>query len=173
MQISFLSNWIKRLRMWYYKRLESLDVYDSSSPLGKRGERYAARYLQTKGYEIVRKNWKNGQYELDIVAQDGDVLVFVEVKTRSDEDVNVPERNVNAEKQRRIVQAAESFKKLYLRALGLNKCRIDVIGIVWRHGARRPEIVRHWEDCIDPQDYSSSPRSKRLQRSDGPFTVRF
>ena len=173
MSISFLSNWIKRWRIWFYKRLEALDVYDLSEPLGRRGERYAARYLQTKGYEIIRTNWKNGQYELDIVAQDGDVLVFIEVKTRSDEDVNVPERNVNWEKQRRIVQASESFKKQYLHVLGLNKCRIDVIGIVWSHGARRPEIVRHWEDCIDPQDYSSSPRRKHSRRSDDPFTVRF
>lgn len=174
MRISFLSNWIKRWRIWYYKRLDSLDVYDLSQPLGKRGEQYAARYLQTKGYEIVRKNWKNGQYELDIVAQDGDVLVFVEVKTRSDDDINPPERNVNGEKQRRIVKAAESFIKMYMNLLGLKEYRFDVVGIVWRHWEKRPEIVRHWEDCIDPKDYSSSsPRRKRSRRSDDPFTVRF
>ena len=173
MSISFLSNWIKRCRIWFYKRLEPLDVYDLSEPLGRRGERFAARYLQTKGYEIIRTNWKNGQYELDIVAQDDDVLVFIEVKTRSDENVNVPERNVNAEKQRRIVQAAESFKKQYLHVLGLNKCRIDVIGIVWPHGARRPEIVRHWEDCIEFSTRSNSHTHKRSRRSDAPFTVRF
>ena len=125
MRISFLSNWIKRWRIWYYKRLEALDVYDLSQPLGKRGEQFAARYLQTKGCEIVRKNWKNGQYELDIVAQDGDVLVFVEVKTRSDEDINPPERNVNTEKQRRIVQAAESFRKMYMNLLGRKEYRFD------------------------------------------------
>ena len=172
MRISFLSNWIKRWRIWYYKRLDAFDVYDDSQPIGKRGERYAARFLQMKGYQIVRTNWKNGQYELDIVALDGDVLVFVEVKTRSDETYYPPEKNVNLEKQRRIRAAAESFKKLYLPGLGLNKCRIDVIAIVWRHGTRRPETVRHWENCVETHLPLPS-KNRKSRNKDDEFTVRF
>ena len=171
MRIPFLSNLIKSWRIWYYKRLAAIDVYDESQPLGKRGERFAARFLQTKGYQIVRTNWKNGQYELDIVAIDGDVLVFIEVKTRSDESINPPERNVNWEKQRRILNAAQSFKKLYLPGLGLRKCRVDVIGIVRPKGSLRPEIVRHWENCVDfpaPRQRHKNPRNR-----DDEFTVRF
>ena len=50
--------------------------------LGKWGEQVAVDYLQRKGYEILERDWKSGHRDLDIIALDGDTIVFVEVKTR-------------------------------------------------------------------------------------------
>ncbi|MDR2983194.1 MAG: YraN family protein [Puniceicoccales bacterium] len=51
--------------------------------LGARGESYAVKYLRKAGYAVIARNWRNGRDELDIVASNGDMLVFIEVKTRT------------------------------------------------------------------------------------------
>ncbi len=77
--------------------------------MGDRGEDKAARYLQLQGYRILDRNVQLGRYEIDIIAQDGDTVAFVEVKTRSEDDGIPPETQVNHEKQRRIISAARVY----------------------------------------------------------------
>ncbi len=151
---TFFQWWSSVVDYWrsqYYQKILLVSVFSDEISLGRRGEQYAALYLQSKGYKIIQRNWKNGQYELDIVAQKGDSLIFVEVKTRVSEDIQPPERNVNAEKQRRISVAAESFWKLNQLGLKLNKFRFDVIALVWPTGERQPSVVRHWENAFQMQ----------------------
>lgn len=69
--------------------------------LGERGERAAARFLERRGYEIVETNWRCRAGEIDIVARDGESLVFVEVKTRTSIEKGFPEEAVDEEKRRR------------------------------------------------------------------------
>src|SRR4051812_2987049 len=78
---------------------------------GTRSERAAVRFLKRLGYRIVARNWSNPSGELDIVAVDGTVLVFVEVRSTGAEDTDRPAASVDATKQRRLTELALQFLK--------------------------------------------------------------
>jgi putative endonuclease len=103
--------------------------------LGDRGERVAARYLRKQGMRVLLRGFRTPDGEIDLIARDGDTLVFVEVKARRQ---GVPAEAVTPEKQRRITLAALRF----LRAHRLleQRCRFDVVAIVWPDDRREPRI---------------------------------
>lgn len=78
-------------------------------PIGIQGERLVTKKLRRAGYKILERNIHLGRYEIDIIAQKGDTVVFVEVKTRRTAELAAPEENVTAEKQRRIIAAARAY----------------------------------------------------------------
>lgn len=78
--------------------------------LGSAGEDYAARYLESKGFRILTRNWRCRHLEVDIIAMDGPTLVFVEVKTRSSRDVP-PSELVSYKKIHFLENAAEGYIK--------------------------------------------------------------
>jgi uncharacterized protein (TIGR00252 family) len=78
-------------------------------PLGRRGERAAEKYLKRNGYRIVARNFRASGAEIDLVAIDGETLVFVEVKTRRSRSAGAPEDAVDERKQSRMRRAAEAF----------------------------------------------------------------
>lgn len=96
--------------------------------LGRRGEEAAARFLYARGYEILNRNWKCWAGEADIVAKDGNCLVFVEVKTRKDTSKGFPSEAVNAEKRARY----ENIALAYLSDFDESDIpiRFDVISLV-------------------------------------------
>lgn len=77
--------------------------------LGAHGERRAARRYEDAGYEVVARNWRCNDGELDLVLRRDDVLVFAEVKTRSSDRFGVPAEAVTPTKQRRIRRLAGRF----------------------------------------------------------------
>lgn len=95
---------------------------------GKVGEIIAAKHLQSKGYKIISKNYKNELGEIDLIAKDGDYLVFVEVKTRLSKAFGGPLEAVNLHKQNKIRQVATFYLKQH-KLLDTN-CRFDVVSIV-------------------------------------------
>ncbi|HLB24739.1 MAG TPA: YraN family protein [Nitrospirota bacterium] len=100
---------------------------DDPKAFGKKGEELAAKHLEKLGYKVLDKNYRTPVGELDIVAMDGGVVVFVEVKSRRDTSFGAPELAVNAHKRRQLTRAAY----LYLtrkRKAGM-PCRFDVVGI--------------------------------------------
>ena len=103
--------------------------------LGDRGERAAARFLRRQGLRVLARGFRARSGEIDLIARDGDILVFVEVKARRQ---GVPAEAVTEEKQRRITLAALQF----LRKHGLleQRCRFDVVAIVWPDDRREPQI---------------------------------
>ncbi len=103
--------------------------------LGDRGERAAARFLRRRGLRVLARGYRTRHGEIDLIAHDGDVLVFVEVKSRRR---GVPAEAVTAEKQRRITLAALHF----LRKHGLLevRCRFDIVAIVWPDERGEPQI---------------------------------
>lgn len=107
-------------------------------PLGDRGENRAACYLRERGYKILLRNFRCPLGEIDIIARDGPTLVFVEVKTRSEDDP-LPEDQVNAFKQHQLTKAG----KYYLSRYGVPQppSRFDVIAVVWPDG--REPVIRH------------------------------
>ena len=95
--------------------------------LGNAGEIFAANYLESHGYKILAKNFRVRSAEIDIVVEIDDVIVFVEVKTRSDTKHGLPVEAVNFRKQQKIIEAAGVFlqdEKYFDKA-----CRFDVIEI--------------------------------------------
>jgi len=112
--------------------------------LGPRGENVAAKFLRNEGYKILLRNFRCAVGEIDIIARDGKTIVFVEVKTRAD-DQPTPEDQVNSPKQHQITKAA----KFYLSRYGVPQppARFDVVAIVWPPG-REPQI-RHTPDAFE------------------------
>lgn len=96
--------------------------------LGKRGEEAAVRYLQRSGYAIIKRNWTYEKYEIDIIAQNDEFIVFVEVKTRSSDQWGNPEEAVSKGKIKRIVEAADFYVKEFDIELPV---RFDVIAAIW------------------------------------------
>ena len=102
--------------------------------LGKHGEELACRELRRRGYAILARRYRTRWGEIDVVARDGDTLVFVEVKTRRSTGFGGPVAAVNVEKQRRLINMARS----YLRCLPGPEppCRFDVVGVIVTPGSR-------------------------------------
>ena len=109
--------------------------------LGKWGEDLAALYLQDKGYVILERDWHSGHRDIDIVARDGQTVVFVEVKTRRNRTFAEPETAVDFQKLRNLKQAANHYIKF--RHIGYD-VRFDVVTVVGTSGSE-PEIM-HIED---------------------------
>ncbi len=96
--------------------------------LGMTGEQLAADFLQTAGMQILARNWRCSEGEIDIVAADGRVLVVCEVKTRSGVRFGTPVEAVTLQKARRLRRLAVRFVRAGDRAY--DEIRIDVIGVL-------------------------------------------
>lgn len=93
---------------------------------GSRGEQIAKRYLESKGYVFRTQNYRSKLGEIDLVFQDGDLLVFVEVKTRKNASYGAPREFVGNQKQMRIIRTAEIFCRQYGLSL---QPRFDVVEV--------------------------------------------
>ena len=117
----------------------------SKDDLGRRGEDLAAEYLQGRGLQVLDRNWRCREGELDIVATNSlDTVVFCEVKTRSGVGYGTPIESVTIAKRRRL----RRLSQLWLAGTGVRSSlvRFDVIGILWPPLAE-PEI-HHVEDAF-------------------------
>ena len=112
------------------------------------GESLAVAHLEGRGYKILAQNYRAIRGEIDLIARDGQFIVFVEVKTRRSLKFGVPQAAVTKRKQRQISKIALA----YLQAENLwdNPCRFDVIGI---HLTHQSELLRleHIESAFEFQ----------------------
>jgi len=109
--------------------------------LGKWGEGLAAEYLQRKGYTIIERDWKSGRRDIDIIALDDDVVVFVEVKTRRNRLFGEPEEAIDYRKQQSLIQAINHYVKFrHIR----QEVRFDIVSVVGTIGTE-PDI-QHIQD---------------------------
>lgn len=95
--------------------------------LGDWGETEARRYLEAKAYVFIERNFRVPEGEIDLVMQDGDIVVFIEVKTRTSESFGTPEESVSRAKRKRLMRAAWAF--LQERERIDDTWRIDVVAI--------------------------------------------
>jgi len=112
--------------------------------LGDAGERAAARDLRRRGFRVITRGYRTARGEIDLIARDGDTLVFVEVKTRRS---GHPAEAVTPEKQRRLTLAALHFLRKY--QLLEQRCRFDVVAVVWPEGSATPTI-EHFPNAFEP-----------------------
>ena len=96
--------------------------------LGKIGEDKATEYLKKSGFKILDKNYKTHVGEIDIIAKDGEIIVFIEVKTRTTENYGAPAEAVNKQKQEKYFKVASEY--LVKNNLIDFECRFDVIEIL-------------------------------------------
>jgi putative endonuclease len=115
-----------------------------SHDLGRKGEEAAVAHLKKAGYRILRRNWRSGRIEIDIIAENRDFIVFAEVKTRSEDFREDPKSAVTREKQRSIIFAADN----YIKWNSVDKeSRFDVITVIMKDDV--PEID-HIEGAFYP-----------------------
>ena len=112
--------------------------------LGRWGERYCERYLRRKGFSCIARNFSINAGEIDLVMTDGDVLVFVEVKTRTSEEFSKAQDAVNYTKQKKMIITARSFIDKY--RLGDKAVRFDVAAVILGEKGR-PEM-RHYKNAF-------------------------
>lgn len=113
---------------------------------GSRSERAAARFLKRQGYRIVARNYACPLGELDIVALDGPVIVFVEVRSTEEGDEAKPAASVDFAKQRRLTQLALHF--LQKKRLLEQPARFDVLTVTWPAAEREPQI-NHYANAFE------------------------
>jgi putative endonuclease len=115
-----------------------------SHSLGQKGENAAVAFLEKEGYRIRHRNWKSGKRELDIVAENNDFIVFVEVKTRTNDNWMDPRDSITREKRTSLIYAANG----YIQKYDINKeSRFDVIIIL---GKIEPFEIEHIVNAFYP-----------------------
>lgn len=108
--------------------------------LGREGEDRAAQFLARKGYKILERNYSTRNGEIDLVALHKGEVVFVEVKTRTNDAYGAPELAVTPQKQRRMIKAALGYIKY--KKLHQVPCRFDVVAITTTTG-HEPELIQN------------------------------
>ena len=114
--------------------------------LGKRGEDLACRELERRGYAIIARRYRVRGGELDVIARDGETIVFVEVKTRVGRLFGEAAEAVTPLKQLRMTRLAEEY--LVRHHLADCPCRFDVVSIHVESGATRVEVIQNAFDAL-------------------------
>jgi putative endonuclease len=112
---------------------------------GDAAEDLACRHLDRSGFTIAERNFRTRGGEIDIVARKGDVLVFVEVRSRDVPDFGAPEESVTPAKRRRIVAAARQYLS-NVPPSSWREARFDVIAI---EGSGEVAVLRHYPAAFD------------------------
>lgn len=118
--------------------------------IGRKGESAACRLLEAKGLYLLVQNYRCPAGEIDIVARDGGVLVFVEVKSKRKKPNTRPSDNLKSKQKDRIFRAAKN----YISEIEINfpVYRFDVIEVVFKR--RVPVEIYHWENSFQGDIYS-------------------
>jgi len=119
---------------------------DDRKPLGDFGERVAAAHLEAKGYAILGRNFRVAEAELDLVARDGDTLVFVEVRTRRGGVAGAAALSVNARKAQQLQRAAAWYIEEHPQHSD-DPMRIDVVTVELRRDGTLGRVT-HIEDAV-------------------------
>jgi putative endonuclease len=144
---------LESLANWFQKFMTAAPA---EGALGDRGENVAAKYLRNLGYKILHRNFECKFGEVDIIARDGNTLVFVEVKTRKDgEDSPEPDEQVNINKQHQMSKVAEHYLSRY--GIPQPASRFDVLAVIWPRNVE--PIIRHTKDAFESTVERVDPRT--------------
>lgn len=131
-------SWLYRIadRMRHRARLRG----NAAHAWGKRGEDLAHRYLQAQGCIVIGRNYRTrgGTAEVDLIAREGDTIVFVEVKTRATDLFGAPEEAVDYDKRQKIIRAAAEF--LFRSEYDPERIRFDIITVLFEKVKRIEHI---------------------------------
>ncbi len=110
---------------------------------GKKGEALAEEYLKRKGFQILKRNYRYGHKEIDLIGKDGNTIVFVEVKAARSKSFGAPELRVDLRKQKNLIEAAYDF----IQKENTTDCdfRFDVLAISYERGK---EVIDHIKNAF-------------------------
>ena len=114
---------------------------DQRKKRGAEGESLAARFLERHGMTILQRNYRYERGEIDIIAEEGEELVFVEVKARRTKSYGEPEDSVTQHKQEQIQTVAEGY--LLEHDIRDRACRFDVVAIMFHNGKAEINHIRN------------------------------
>ena len=113
--------------------MKATAMTNARQTLGQRGEQYAAQYLTDRQYVICARNWHCARGEIDLIAEKGNLLIFVEVRTRRGDRLGTPEESITPAKRARLIAAAQTYLDEHDQAD--RDWRIDVVAIdIGPHG---------------------------------------
>ena len=115
--------------------------------LGKLGEITAKRYLEANGYEVLDENWTHGKAEVDLIVYKDQIMIFVEVKTRTSIAFGEPEDFVEQRKQKQMEMAASAYIEIMDHQ---NDIRFDIIAITFANN--KDYKLNHIKDAFWPED---------------------
>lgn len=130
-------------KFFFTQKERTTDTRQKAEEFGVTGEQIARHYLEDKGYVILDRNYHDHHREVDIIALDNDVLVFVEVKTRSSCQFMQPEDAVDHSKRERLIKAANQYILSHKRDEPL---RFDIITIVSDDGKM---VINHIKNAFN------------------------
>ena len=110
--------------------------------IGKWGEQAAAEFLLERGYVIVAQNFRTPYGEIDVIARQGNITIFVEVKTRTSNKMGLPEESINLRKRQHMISAAE----YYAAESEIDHWQIDVLSIEGKPGSE--PVITYFENAI-------------------------
>jgi putative endonuclease len=117
--------------------------------LGKKSEQLAARHLRRQGLRILEMNHRCRLGEIDIVAKEGETVVFVEVKSKTSRERGRPEEMITAAKRRKLTDLASAY--LGRRGWRRGPARFDVVTILW--GPGREKTVKYYRNAFDAEGW--------------------
>ncbi len=109
---------------------------------GKIGENAAKTYLEERGYKVLHENWRQGILEIDLIAKSGQLLIFVEVKTRKVNSLVEPHVAVNKAKQQTLIRAANAYIERYKSE---EEVRFDIVAV---SNSGSESHIEHIEDAF-------------------------
>ncbi|MCX7719844.1 MAG: YraN family protein [Dictyoglomus thermophilum] len=115
----------------------------NNKEIGKLGEDFTIDFLNKRGFIILERNYKVPLGEVDIIAQKGDLLIFIEVKTRRNLDFGIPAEAVDRTKQNRIKKIAELY--ISTKKPKFKKIRFDIMSIILSKSGK----ILDWEYLIN------------------------
>jgi putative endonuclease len=144
-------SWINLIRDLAHPVIQSKNSLEAPHlKAGRWGEKRAERFLKKSGYKIIGRRVHCGKHdEIDLIARQDDTMVFVEVKTRKNENMGRPAAAVNRDKRRKLSRAAVTFLKK--RKLRPPYIRFDIIEVIGAPDGDPPEI-RHIENAFQMEN---------------------
>jgi len=114
---------------------------DTRKVLGARGEDLAVRYLKKKGYKVIERNYRCQWGEIDLIAREGDTLVFVEIKSRTSSGFGLPQDAVDRFKQEKLVQVARAYMAEHRLTEDISM-RFDVVAVQLTPSGPEMELIK-------------------------------
>ena len=130
-----------------YLKIRGKRIISGRISLGRRGEEAAVDFLRKKGYRIIERNYRSRAGEIDIVAEEGSSLAFVEVKTRRSTHFGLPEEAVSYEKRRHLTRVASGY--LTHHHIKEAKCRFDVVSVLMNeNGIKEIQLIKNAFEAV-------------------------
>lgn len=113
--------------------------------IGDFGEKIAKEYCKKQGYKIIKQNFTNRMGEIDLIVKEKDQIIFVEVKTRTNQNFGYPEESIDSQKQNKIIRTAQNY--LFEEKISSENYRFDVISIEINQLTKKA-IIKHIKDAF-------------------------